>query len=125
MQETWLKCLTCENNEYTHEFATILEIRLKEDFDGDQITIMNIDNKLSSNTISLKNCEMKNRRNNCYHLIACENCNKVQSICVYQHKGLTIIENQFPLTIPYIPCLTFSEDKYIYWGGFSICNDGQ
>ena len=117
-----LECEYCGNCE-THEFATILEPRLKEDTGTTQITIMNIDNKISITQLALDDTQMKHRRNNTFHLFSCEQCAAVRSICVYQHKGLTLIEEEFPKTIPDILNLKYENNKYKYLG-IPICNDG-
>ena len=118
-----IMCRNC-GSEYTHEFATIMETRLKEDTGCTQMLVMNIDNKLSITQRVLEDNKIRHRRNNCYHLLACENCNSVSSICVYQHKGLTnVVEKEFPLSLPDIPNLTIEGKRYIYFG-FPICNDG-
>ena len=129
LQETHLECTNraCKYNSHTHEFATILETRLKEDQAAIQTTIMNIGGNLTITQRPLDDGDMNHRRNNCYHLMSCEGCGTVQSICVYQHKGITIIDNKFPLSIPDIPGLKLENERcaygYTYWG-YSICQDG-
>jgi hypothetical protein len=109
----------CENCKevYSHEFATIQEIRLVEDKDGLQITTyVNNNGDICSIQRTISNID--NRRNNCYHLLACENCSHVRSVCVYQHKGITYINNKHPLSIPDIPGLK----KNMYHGKFYLCD---
>jgi hypothetical protein len=111
-------CQDCDSVD-SHEFATIQEIRLKEDHEGVQITTYVTENNdicLQQRNIS----SMKNRRNNCYHLLACENCNKIRSICIYQHKGLTYINNDFPDNVPNIPGIS-GDNRYI--GKNYLCGD--
>ena len=114
-------CQTCEYVE-SHEFATIQEIRLKEDQDGIQITTyVTENNDICLQQKKIKDGEMKNRRNNCYHLLACENCNQIRSICIYQHKGLTYITAEFPDNVPNIPGI--SDNKYV--GKNYLCGENN
>ena len=103
-------CQNC-NSVDSHEIATIQEIRLK-DKEGVQITTYVTEN----NDICLqqRNLSMKNRRNNCYHLLACEGCNHIRSICIYQHKGMTHITNDFPDSVPNIPGTKYIGKNYLY-----------
>lgn len=118
-----IMCRRC-GSEYTHEFATILETRLKEDTGCTQTLVMNIDEKLSITQRVLEDRQIRHRRNNCYHLLACENCKSINSICVYQDKGQTnVVEKELPLSLPDIPNLSLTNGKYIY-NGLTICNDG-
>ena len=110
-----IKTDTCKKcpSEDSHEFATVQEIRFEEDSTGVQITTFVSENG-DICTIQ-KNCKMKNRRNNCYHLLACEECGTIRSICVLQHKGGTYINNSFPEVMPSIPGISGINDK-VYTG---------
>ena len=104
-------CQNCDSVD-SHEIATIQEIRLK-DKEGVQITTYVTDH----NDICLKQrnlSSMKNRRNNFYHLLACEGCNHIRSICIYQHKGMTHITNDFPDSVPNIPGTKYIGKNYLY-----------
>lgn len=111
-------CQVC-TEVYSHEFATIQEIRLQENQEGVQITTYITDTRdLCLQQRRLSN--IKNRRNNCYHLLACENCNYIRSVCIFQHKGMTYINNDFPDSVPNIPGIIDNR----YTGKFYLCGDG-
>ena len=63
--------------------------------------------------------QMKNRRNNCYHLLACENCNSIRSVCIFQHKGITYMNDDFPDSMPNIPGINGNR----YNGKFYLCGE--
>jgi hypothetical protein len=111
-----MPCKYCSCEE-SHEFATIQEIRTREDALGVQITTT----VSEDGDICIRqkmDCKMKHRQNNCYHLVSCENCNSVRSICVYQDKGTTCIEEELPAVLPYIAGLVGMDVQLRYIGRY-------